>query len=172
MATLPKVLINRADYQIGGGVALRLRTQGRCRLPHVRRGIFRLARFAAASRQYAQSQRDPHGDRRGLCTRLEVQAVPGADLRWARPPSRLVLAGLPFTEFLAGVGNQLDRRYLIVRDATDRRWPMSTRTSTVHRVFEPPLALKRGRVSRSRSASLRPLLPAARPGGHLTIGPR
>jgi hypothetical protein len=27
MATLPKVLINRADYQIGGGVALRLRTQ-------------------------------------------------------------------------------------------------------------------------------------------------
>jgi hypothetical protein len=28
MATLPKVLINRADYQIGGGVALRLRTQG------------------------------------------------------------------------------------------------------------------------------------------------
>jgi hypothetical protein len=29
MATLPKVLINRADYQIGGGVALRLRTQGR-----------------------------------------------------------------------------------------------------------------------------------------------
>jgi predicted tellurium resistance membrane protein TerC len=32
MATLPKVLINRADYQIGGGVALRLRTQGRCSL--------------------------------------------------------------------------------------------------------------------------------------------
>ena len=29
MATLPKVLINRADYQIGGGVALRLRTQDR-----------------------------------------------------------------------------------------------------------------------------------------------
>ena len=29
MATLPKVLISRADYQIGGGVALRLRTQGR-----------------------------------------------------------------------------------------------------------------------------------------------
>jgi transposase InsO family protein len=29
MATLPKVLINRADYQIGGGVALRLRTQVR-----------------------------------------------------------------------------------------------------------------------------------------------
>jgi hypothetical protein len=28
MATLPKVLINRADYQIGGGVALGLRTQG------------------------------------------------------------------------------------------------------------------------------------------------
>jgi hypothetical protein len=28
MATLPKVLTNRADYQIGGGVALRLRTQG------------------------------------------------------------------------------------------------------------------------------------------------
>jgi hypothetical protein len=28
MATLHKVLINRADYQIGGGVALRLRTQG------------------------------------------------------------------------------------------------------------------------------------------------
>jgi fermentation-respiration switch protein FrsA (DUF1100 family) len=28
MAILPKVLINRADYQIGGGVALRLRTQG------------------------------------------------------------------------------------------------------------------------------------------------
>jgi hypothetical protein len=27
-ATLDKVLINRADYQIGGGVALRLRTQG------------------------------------------------------------------------------------------------------------------------------------------------
>jgi len=27
MATLPKVLINRADYQIGGGAALRLRTQ-------------------------------------------------------------------------------------------------------------------------------------------------
>jgi GAF domain-containing protein len=27
MAILPKVLINRADYQIGGGVALRLRTQ-------------------------------------------------------------------------------------------------------------------------------------------------
>jgi hypothetical protein len=27
MATLPKVLINRADCQIGGGVALRLRTQ-------------------------------------------------------------------------------------------------------------------------------------------------
>jgi hypothetical protein len=27
MATLPKVLISRADYQIGGGVALRLRTQ-------------------------------------------------------------------------------------------------------------------------------------------------
>jgi hypothetical protein len=27
MATLPKVLINRADYQIGVGVALRLRTQ-------------------------------------------------------------------------------------------------------------------------------------------------
>jgi hypothetical protein len=27
MATLPQVLINRADYQIGGGVALRLRTQ-------------------------------------------------------------------------------------------------------------------------------------------------
>jgi RNA-directed DNA polymerase len=33
MATLPKVLINRADYQIGGGVALRLRTQA----PPVRR---------------------------------------------------------------------------------------------------------------------------------------
>jgi hypothetical protein len=29
MATLPKVLISRADYQIGGGVALRLRTQAR-----------------------------------------------------------------------------------------------------------------------------------------------
>ncbi len=29
MATLPKVLINRADYQIGGGVALRPRTQAR-----------------------------------------------------------------------------------------------------------------------------------------------
>jgi hypothetical protein len=28
MATLPKVLISRADYQIGGGVALGLRTQG------------------------------------------------------------------------------------------------------------------------------------------------
>jgi hypothetical protein len=27
MPTLPKVLINRADYQIGGGAALRLRTQ-------------------------------------------------------------------------------------------------------------------------------------------------
>jgi acyl-CoA thioesterase-1 len=27
MATLPKVLISRADYQIGGGVALGLRTQ-------------------------------------------------------------------------------------------------------------------------------------------------
>jgi hypothetical protein len=27
MATLPKVLLNRADYQIGGGVALQLRTQ-------------------------------------------------------------------------------------------------------------------------------------------------
>jgi site-specific recombinase XerD len=33
MATLPKVLINRADYQIGGGVALRLRTQD----PHMLR---------------------------------------------------------------------------------------------------------------------------------------
>jgi hypothetical protein len=32
MATLPKVLINRADYQIGGRVALGLRTQG-SRLP-------------------------------------------------------------------------------------------------------------------------------------------
>ena len=31
MATLPKVLISRADYQIGGGVALRLRTQDRGR---------------------------------------------------------------------------------------------------------------------------------------------
>jgi hypothetical protein len=31
MATLPKVLINRADYQIGGRVALRLRTQGPAR---------------------------------------------------------------------------------------------------------------------------------------------
>ena len=30
MATLPKVLINRADYQIGGSVALRLRTQAAC----------------------------------------------------------------------------------------------------------------------------------------------
>jgi hypothetical protein len=29
MATLPKVLISRADYQIGGGVALGLRTQAR-----------------------------------------------------------------------------------------------------------------------------------------------
>jgi len=28
MATLPKVLIKRADYQIGGDVALRLRIQG------------------------------------------------------------------------------------------------------------------------------------------------
>ena len=28
MGTLPKVLISRADYQIAGGVALRLRTQG------------------------------------------------------------------------------------------------------------------------------------------------
>jgi hypothetical protein len=28
MATLPKVLISRADYQIGGGVALGLKTQG------------------------------------------------------------------------------------------------------------------------------------------------
>jgi hypothetical protein len=28
MATLPKVLISRADYQIGGGVALGFRTQG------------------------------------------------------------------------------------------------------------------------------------------------
>jgi hypothetical protein len=28
MATLPKVLISRADYHIGGGVALGLRTQG------------------------------------------------------------------------------------------------------------------------------------------------
>jgi hypothetical protein len=35
MATLPKVLINRADYQIGGGVALRLRTQARLK-PHQR----------------------------------------------------------------------------------------------------------------------------------------
>jgi hypothetical protein len=34
MATLPKVLINRADYQIGGGVALRLRTQGGLSNPH------------------------------------------------------------------------------------------------------------------------------------------
>jgi hypothetical protein len=81
----------------------------RCRLPHARRGIFRLARFTAASRQYAQSQRDPHGDRRGLCTGLEVQGVLGADLRWARPPSRLVLAGLPFTESLVGVGNRSAR---------------------------------------------------------------
>jgi hypothetical protein len=38
MATLPKVLISRADYQIGGGVALRLRTQG---LPFPRRHITR-----------------------------------------------------------------------------------------------------------------------------------
>jgi putative transposase len=30
MATLPKVLISRADYQIGGGVALGLRTQAFC----------------------------------------------------------------------------------------------------------------------------------------------
>jgi hypothetical protein len=33
MATLPKVLISRADYQIGGGVALRLRTQGDLKPP-------------------------------------------------------------------------------------------------------------------------------------------
>jgi hypothetical protein len=33
MATLPKVLINRADYQIGGGVALRLRTQAELPAP-------------------------------------------------------------------------------------------------------------------------------------------
>src|SRR6516164_2078879 len=37
MATLPKVLINRADYQIGGGVALRLRTQGYLTRHHKRR---------------------------------------------------------------------------------------------------------------------------------------
>jgi len=36
MATLPKVLINRADYQIGGGVALRLRTQAGARKNHCR----------------------------------------------------------------------------------------------------------------------------------------
>jgi hypothetical protein len=34
MATLPKVLISRADYQIGGGVALGLRTQGLARIDH------------------------------------------------------------------------------------------------------------------------------------------
>jgi hypothetical protein len=33
MATLPKVLISRADYQIGGGVALGLRTQGTAGCP-------------------------------------------------------------------------------------------------------------------------------------------
>jgi hypothetical protein len=38
MATLPKVLINRADYQIGGGVPLRLRTQGRPKNRHTSRG--------------------------------------------------------------------------------------------------------------------------------------
>src|SRR4029077_10952362 len=39
MATLPKVLISRADYQIGGGVALRLRTQGAAAPRHVDAGI-------------------------------------------------------------------------------------------------------------------------------------
>jgi hypothetical protein len=38
MATLPKVLISRADYQIGGGVALGLRTQA----GHARRAIDKL----------------------------------------------------------------------------------------------------------------------------------
>jgi mannose-1-phosphate guanylyltransferase len=39
MATLLKALINRADYQIGGGVALRLRTQGRRRRSDVMLGV-------------------------------------------------------------------------------------------------------------------------------------
>ena len=57
--------VSRAHPQIG----FRCRGRGReyrRRLSHARRGIFRLARFAAAPRQHAQRQRHPHGHRRGL----------------------------------------------------------------------------------------------------------
>jgi hypothetical protein len=46
MATLPKVLISRADYQIGGGVALGLSTQACMQSTHLKgdsEGAFALA---------------------------------------------------------------------------------------------------------------------------------
>jgi hypothetical protein len=55
MATLPKVLISRADYQIGGGVALGLRTQ--------------------EALAYMHFEKEPRRLRRELLTRDEAQRI-------------------------------------------------------------------------------------------------
>ena len=90
---------NAMDHDVGRSFQERMRKSGfrrecrdrerRGRLPHARRCVFRLARFAAASRQYAQSQRDPHGNRRGLCADLQIQGILGAYPRRPCGPSRL-----------------------------------------------------------------------------------
>ena len=49
------------------------------RLPHARRGILRLAQFAAAPRQHAQCRRQPARHRRGLFAAIEIQGVLGLD---------------------------------------------------------------------------------------------
>src|SRR5262249_57949200 len=48
-------------------------------LSHLRRSIFRLARFKPASREYASRRRNPHGHRRSLHAGLEIQGLLVAD---------------------------------------------------------------------------------------------
>ena len=73
---------DKMDHDIGAPVpgadpqfAVRRQRRGRehfRRLSHARRGFFRLARFAAAPRQHAQSRRHAPRHRRGLCAGLQI----------------------------------------------------------------------------------------------------
>jgi len=94
MATLPKVLINRADYQIGGAVALRLRTQ----VLWMGRGFMedRLASAAAEQGRVAASHEQPkhshadEGGRHGILASgiLErADEAPGVLTVWRNGPA-------------------------------------------------------------------------------------
>src|SRR5262245_3989685 len=79
------------DRLKGGGYRAHRGGECRRRLPHSGASLLRLARFAAAPRQYAAQGRDPHGHRRGLFAEIQMQGVLGAHLGGARGAARLNL---------------------------------------------------------------------------------